>query len=517
MEPGANVPDVEDAELAAAVRDGDTDAFGLLYDRYADRLFSYAVTIVRDRDTASDVVHDAFLVAHQRIDQLRDPSRVRSWLYAIVRSEALRTLRSGSRTTVLEDAGDVMDTTTDLDSGLAADDARALVLAALSGLGGNDREVIELALRHELDNAETASALGVSSSHASALVSRAKGQFEKALTAVVLMRTRGRSCATLAELIADSDTADELTPLLRKRIARHAADCEDCERERRGAVAALPGVAIAAPFLAAPTALRDRLVANTTPAAGGGPPTAAVAAADRAGRFDRDGFPRPASSGRRRRVLVGAIAGAAVLALGVGAVAVNAGDGASTSDPAPVVALAPSSSPPASPTPSASAPSGAPRSASSTPTSRPSDSETPDAATSAGPDEPTRTKRPNQSRPERTAGSDPTRAAPRPSAAVSFSWTDLDQGECPATFTGRVTANATGAEVASVVAIWAPINGGSGTGGTVALTRTGPSTWRGDVSGVPTQQENVVRVRATTDQGVVTTSGTQDFFHICPG
>src|SRR6478735_11069990 len=135
MDAGANVPPVEDVELVAAMRAGDPQALGLLYDRYADRLFSYAVTLVRDRDTASDVLHDAFLVAHERVGQLRDPSRLRPWMYAIVRSEALRVLRLGKRSTDLDEAGDVMDTTTDLDAGLGAAEARGLVVAALAGLG----------------------------------------------------------------------------------------------------------------------------------------------------------------------------------------------------------------------------------------------------------------------------------------------------------------------------------------------------------------------------------------------
>ena len=65
------------------------EAFEELYRRYFERIYDFAVRTTRDRHKAADAVQDAFLKAHERIRQLRDPGAFRTWMYAIVRRELL--------------------------------------------------------------------------------------------------------------------------------------------------------------------------------------------------------------------------------------------------------------------------------------------------------------------------------------------------------------------------------------------------------------------------------------------
>src|SRR6478609_8209463 len=81
-----------DADLARAAAAGDRGAFAGIYDRYADRLFDFCVGMLRDRDDAADCVQDAFCTAASRLGQLRDADKLRPWLYAIARNEALRAM-----------------------------------------------------------------------------------------------------------------------------------------------------------------------------------------------------------------------------------------------------------------------------------------------------------------------------------------------------------------------------------------------------------------------------------------
>jgi DNA-directed RNA polymerase specialized sigma24 family protein len=69
-----------DAELVAAAIAGDRGAFAAIYDRYADRLHDFCWSLLRDRDEAADATQDAFLLAAERLGQLRDPERLRPWL-----------------------------------------------------------------------------------------------------------------------------------------------------------------------------------------------------------------------------------------------------------------------------------------------------------------------------------------------------------------------------------------------------------------------------------------------------
>jgi len=84
---------VSDAELACAAAAGDRAAFGAIYDRYADRLHDFCIGMVRDRDSAADCVQEVFCTVADRLPQLRDANKLRPWLYAIARNEALSQIR----------------------------------------------------------------------------------------------------------------------------------------------------------------------------------------------------------------------------------------------------------------------------------------------------------------------------------------------------------------------------------------------------------------------------------------
>jgi DNA-directed RNA polymerase specialized sigma24 family protein len=74
-----------DLELVEALRRADTDAPATLYDSYAERLHDYAYSLAGERDVAADAVHDALVTAQGCVDRLREPVKLRAWLYALTR------------------------------------------------------------------------------------------------------------------------------------------------------------------------------------------------------------------------------------------------------------------------------------------------------------------------------------------------------------------------------------------------------------------------------------------------
>jgi RNA polymerase sigma-70 factor, ECF subfamily len=76
-----------DEVLVLRVRERDagaTNAFETLYRRHAATALNLAVRIQGSTSDVEDIVHDAFVRAHQRIGELRDPAAFRSWLGSIV-------------------------------------------------------------------------------------------------------------------------------------------------------------------------------------------------------------------------------------------------------------------------------------------------------------------------------------------------------------------------------------------------------------------------------------------------
>lgn len=251
--------DMSDAELAEAAITGDRDAFAEIYDRYSNRLFDFCVGMLRDRESAADCVQDTFCTAAARLSSLRDLSKLRPWLYAIARNEALRRIRERRR----EQASDELPETASTEPGPEALAARtelaALIAQAAAGLSDRDREILDLAYRHGLEGPEIAEALGTSAATTRTLMHRLRETVERSLGAVLVARhaRSGRGCSELRESLKDWD--GEFTVLLRKRVARHIESCTECSEDRRGMVspAALLGAG-AVVFLPAPILLREK-------------------------------------------------------------------------------------------------------------------------------------------------------------------------------------------------------------------------------------------------------------------
>ena len=226
----ATVFAMRDSEVVAAIAAGDPAGLAEAYDRYAGPLFSFCRGILREPADAADVVQDTFVIAVPRMSSLRDPERLRSWLYTVARNECLRKLRGLSLEARLEEVPEVTDEAADVAADMEQAELRALVREALPGLGPAEQEVLGLQLRHGLASGEVASVLGVSRNHAHALMSRARVQLEAALGVLVVARSGRRDCPELDAMLGGWD--GRLTVLLRKRVHRHLERCATCARRR---------------------------------------------------------------------------------------------------------------------------------------------------------------------------------------------------------------------------------------------------------------------------------------------
>ncbi|HYG08358.1 MAG TPA: sigma-70 family RNA polymerase sigma factor [Pyrinomonadaceae bacterium] len=89
-----------DAALVAAVRAGDRDAFGRLYDAYSRMVHGILLARVPYAEV-DDLVQDVFLVALRKIDALRDANAFGPWLAMITRNRAMDFHRRSRDTTEL--------------------------------------------------------------------------------------------------------------------------------------------------------------------------------------------------------------------------------------------------------------------------------------------------------------------------------------------------------------------------------------------------------------------------------
>jgi RNA polymerase sigma factor (sigma-70 family) len=270
-----------DAELARAAMAGDRVAFAGIYDRYADRLHDFCVGMLRDRDDAADCVQDVFCTAATRLTQLREPDKLRPWLYSIARNEALRRLRARRRETPSDELPEAVSHEPGPDTLAARTELADLIAEAAGGLSDRDRTVLELAYRHGLDGPDLADALGVSPANATKMVYRLRDTIKHSLGALLVsrrVRNTGDGCPELAAVLDGWD--GHFSVLMRKRIARHIESCPTCDEERQQFVSPVALLGGAPVFIPAPAWLRERTLSEIQLTASATPPEADAADPD---------------------------------------------------------------------------------------------------------------------------------------------------------------------------------------------------------------------------------------------
>jgi RNA polymerase sigma-70 factor, ECF subfamily len=80
---------LDDHSLVEACRAGQTEAFGVLVERYQDRLFQMIRRLDGSPEDAKDILQDTFLRAFQKLDQFHGESSFYTWVYRIAVNLAL--------------------------------------------------------------------------------------------------------------------------------------------------------------------------------------------------------------------------------------------------------------------------------------------------------------------------------------------------------------------------------------------------------------------------------------------
>ncbi len=92
-----SLSDVDTRVLVARVRADDQEAWAVLSDRYTNLLWSVARSMGLSRADAADAVQTTWLRLVERLDSIREPERLGSWLVTTMRRECIAMSRRGAR------------------------------------------------------------------------------------------------------------------------------------------------------------------------------------------------------------------------------------------------------------------------------------------------------------------------------------------------------------------------------------------------------------------------------------
>jgi RNA polymerase sigma-70 factor (ECF subfamily) len=86
-----------DAALMLRVKQGDSDAFAQLVDKYKQPVMNLVYRMLRDATEAEDIAQNVFIQVHKSASRYQASSKFTTWLFTIARNLCLNELRRRSR------------------------------------------------------------------------------------------------------------------------------------------------------------------------------------------------------------------------------------------------------------------------------------------------------------------------------------------------------------------------------------------------------------------------------------
>jgi len=177
----------QENQLINSCKAGDSSAFAELYDAYLEKLYRFVYYRTQHKQTAEDIVGQAFLQAWQKIGSYDSrKAGFSTWLYQIARNLVIDHYRKVAPVQGIESAWDVSDGTnleTDAESALLVDKIKP----HLSKLTSQQRQVLTMRIWEDLSYKEIAQILGTSEAACKMSFSRAVSELKGQMVLVVLL------------------------------------------------------------------------------------------------------------------------------------------------------------------------------------------------------------------------------------------------------------------------------------------------------------------------------------------
>jgi RNA polymerase sigma-70 factor (ECF subfamily) len=189
-----------DVRLMLRVRDDDGAAFEELVELYQRRLVAVMNHLVGNAEEAEDLAQEVFLRVYRSRKKYRPRSKFSTWLFTIANNLALNCLRSRQRKPVVPltpgDSGPlgprpaeqlVHDRGTGPAQRMQQQELAALVRRALDGLNERQRMAVVLNKFEDMNYAEIAEVMALTTKAVKSLLSRARMNLRAALSGYVFM------------------------------------------------------------------------------------------------------------------------------------------------------------------------------------------------------------------------------------------------------------------------------------------------------------------------------------------
>jgi len=153
---------VDEREILNRLRAGAQDAFDAIFRSYYPQLVGVAESMLRERESAEDVVQDVMVELWRRRDSLVLETSLRAYLFRAVRNRALNHIRHQRIAPRAEPDAALHIAVPAADREMLAGEMQAALKEAVKGLPPRCREIFEMSRVHGLKYAEIAQSMDIS-------------------------------------------------------------------------------------------------------------------------------------------------------------------------------------------------------------------------------------------------------------------------------------------------------------------------------------------------------------------
>ncbi|MGH7830119.1 MAG: sigma-70 family RNA polymerase sigma factor [Candidatus Binatia bacterium] len=168
-------PEKDDRELLALIQDGSHDAFAVLVRRHTERFYRLAYRYVQSKETAEDMVQDAFLKLWQNpvTWQPERNNKFTTWFYRVVVNLCLDWQKK-KRPLTLDEEPQLPDERETADSAMMRSQEQKILEREIAALPERQRAALNLCFEEGLSNREAAEVMGLNPKALQSLIMRAK-------------------------------------------------------------------------------------------------------------------------------------------------------------------------------------------------------------------------------------------------------------------------------------------------------------------------------------------------------
>jgi RNA polymerase sigma factor (sigma-70 family) len=161
---------VDDQHYIRLLKEGDTNAFAVLVNRYKDMVFTLSLKMLKDREEAEEIAQDTFLKIYKSFSKFNGESKFSTWIYKVAFNTCLDRLKRNKRLQPVAGMDaftgqEVISLMNVLDS-IEERERKQMIQDCLRGLPGEDSFLLTLYYFEEHPLEEIAKIIGINPNNA---------------------------------------------------------------------------------------------------------------------------------------------------------------------------------------------------------------------------------------------------------------------------------------------------------------------------------------------------------------